>query len=269
MANFEDWQKYLDSQIQEAHHRRKAVHSAPDEEPQKGEKGDKVLQDVRSVLMRDEKENKSEDVKKEQGSGSEGKKFDEASLDKTPFPLRFVNPSTIILQKDKQSQQELTGKPKREERIAYIEDPVVLLTQKDKKLHGEHKKEHAANNVLENLYPNRQIELPLEGLPPEKESKFHNFIEKRERLLRNLLDPKITLSEGAMILAAPKETVLQFVDEKILPCHRTAGGQIYFKLSDVLAFLEQRQDILKVHPHEVEKILTEQDEFDLGHGKQS
>lgn len=261
MANFEDWQKYLDEQTQEVHRRRKALQITPDEEPPKT---DKVLQDVRSMLLGGEKEPKPEDAKAKQSTESGAElKIDESTLEKTPFPFRFANPSSIILQKDKSNVQ-ASERGKREEKIASIEDPVTLLTQKDKKSHGGHKKENAAPTILESLYPTRQIELPLEGLPPEKESKLHNFMEKRERLLRNLLDPKITLTEGAMILAVPKETVLQFVDEKLIPCHRMVGGHLYFNLSDVLAFLEQRQDILKVHPHEVEKILTEQEEFDFG-----
>lgn len=264
MANFEDWQKYVDEQTQEIQSRRKASQSVPKEDPQKT---DRALQDVRAMLLGGEKSQKTEDGKgKQSGDYSEEIKIDEAALEKSPYPLRFTNPASIILQKDKNHAQS-AKKAKREERIASIEDPVALLTQKDKKPRGETKNEHVVPSVLESIYPTRQIDLPLEGLPPEKKSKLHNFMEKRERLLRSLLDPKITLTESAMILAVPRETVLQFTDEKLLLCHRTASGQIYFKLAEVLAFLEERQDILKIHPHEVEKILTEQEDLDFGNNR--
>lgn len=256
MVRFEDWQKYLDEQIQEAHRRRKEQQSATEDE---APRPDPVMQDVRAVLLGGEKDVKKEKegAPPEQGSFSGG----DSGLEKTPFPFRFVNPSMIILQKDKGSEDHFH----KEEKVASIEDPVTILTQKDKKSRAVipvKESQIAPTHTLENLYTARQIELPLEGLPPEKETKLRSFMEKREHLLRGLLDPKITLEESALILAVPKETVLQFVDEKLISCHRSAGSHIYFKLSDVLSFLEDRQDILKIKPHEVEKILDEQDDLE-------
>lgn len=262
MVRFEDWQKYLDEQISDAHRRRKEQQSAPEDEALKP---DPVIQDVRAVLLGAEKDSKK--VKEEIPSPDSGESANvDSSIEKTPFPFRFANPAAIILQKDKGGEETA----RKDEKIAQIEDPVAILTQKDKKsrsVSGIKEPPSSPPGLLQNLYSPRQIELPLEGLPPEKETKVQSFMEKRERLLRGLLDPKITLTEAAMILAVPKETLLQFADEKLLPCHRSAGSHIYFKLSDVLAFLEDRRDILKINPHEIEKILTEQDEFEAGHGK--
>ncbi len=62
----------------------------------------------------------------------------------------------------------------------------------------------------------------------------------REEIIRRLLDPALTLHEAAAILSLSKATLRRYTDQGKLSCQRTAGGQRRFKLSDVLALLEQR-----------------------------
>lgn len=66
--------------------------------------------------------------------------------------------------------------------------------------------------------------------------------ETRDEIIRRLLDPELTLHETAAILSLSKATLRRYTDRGKLPCRRTAGGQRRFKLSDVLALLEQRDE---------------------------
>jgi len=70
------------------------------------------------------------------------------------------------------------------------------------------------------------------GRPPLTES--------RDAIIRRLLDPDLTLHEAAAILNLSKATLRRYTDQGKLMCQRTGGGQRRFKLSDVLALLEQR-----------------------------
>jgi excisionase family DNA binding protein len=70
------------------------------------------------------------------------------------------------------------------------------------------------------------------GRPPLTES--------RDAIIRRLLDPDLTLHEAASILNLSKATLRRYTDQGKLICQRTGGGQRRFKLSDVLALLEQR-----------------------------
>jgi len=64
--------------------------------------------------------------------------------------------------------------------------------------------------------------------------------ETREEIIRRLLDPELTLHEAAAVLSLSKATLRRYTDQGKLPCRRTAGGQRRFRLSDILALLEQR-----------------------------
>jgi len=64
--------------------------------------------------------------------------------------------------------------------------------------------------------------------------------ETREEIIRRLLDPELTLHEAAAVLNLSKATLRRYTDQGKLPCRRTAGGQRRFRLSDILALLEQR-----------------------------
>ena len=70
------------------------------------------------------------------------------------------------------------------------------------------------------------------GRPPLTES--------RDAIIRRVLDPDLTLHEAAAILNLSKATLRRYTDQGKLICQRTGGGQRRFKLSDVLALLEQR-----------------------------
>lgn len=64
--------------------------------------------------------------------------------------------------------------------------------------------------------------------------------ETREEIIRRLLDPELTLHEAAAVLNLSKATLRRYTDQGKLLCRRTAGGQRRFRLSDILALLEQR-----------------------------
>jgi excisionase family DNA binding protein len=64
--------------------------------------------------------------------------------------------------------------------------------------------------------------------------------ETRDEIIRRLLDPDLSLHEAAAILNLSKATLRRYTDQGKLPCRRTGGGQRRFKLSDVMALLEQR-----------------------------
>lgn len=66
--------------------------------------------------------------------------------------------------------------------------------------------------------------------------------ETRDEIIRRLLDPDLSLHEAAAILNLSKATLRRYTDQGKLQCRRTGGGQRRFKLSDVLALLEQRGD---------------------------
>lgn len=63
----------------------------------------------------------------------------------------------------------------------------------------------------------------------------------REHLIENLLDPVISLDEAAVILNVCKTTVRRYTNSGKLECLRTPGNQRRFRLSDVLAFLEDKE----------------------------
>jgi excisionase family DNA binding protein len=65
--------------------------------------------------------------------------------------------------------------------------------------------------------------------------------ETREEIIQRLLDPEVTLHEASAILNLSKATLRRYTDQGKLPCIRTAGGQRRFRLSDLLAFLEQKE----------------------------
>ncbi len=67
------------------------------------------------------------------------------------------------------------------------------------------------------------------------------FKESRQQLIERLLDPTLTLEETARVLGVVPTTVRRYTNRGVLPCYRTIGQQRRFRLSDVLAFLEQEQ----------------------------
>ncbi len=66
------------------------------------------------------------------------------------------------------------------------------------------------------------------------------FEETRPQLLSRLLDPSLTLEETARLLDVCPATVRRYTNRGQLPHTRTIGQQRRFRLSEVLAFLEQR-----------------------------
>lgn len=64
--------------------------------------------------------------------------------------------------------------------------------------------------------------------------------ESREEIIRRLLDPELTLHEAAAVLNLSKATIRRYTDQGKVPCLRTEGGQRRFRLSALLAFLDEQ-----------------------------
>jgi len=64
--------------------------------------------------------------------------------------------------------------------------------------------------------------------------------ESREELIARLTDPVLTLEETARLLGVCPATVRRYTDRGWLRCFRTKGNQRRFRLSDIVAFLEEQ-----------------------------
>jgi excisionase family DNA binding protein len=92
----------------------------------------------------------------------------------------------------------------------------------------------------------RHIQL-LVGMHPEPQEEVaqkyytRGFKETRAQLIERLLDPTLTLEDTARVLGVCPTTVRRYTNRGTLPCYRTIGQQRRFRLSDVLAFLEEQR----------------------------
>lgn len=90
----------------------------------------------------------------------------------------------------------------------------------------------------------RQRQLPMEVEEPEEEGEEaqpRRATETRQQLVQRLLDPTLTLREAALLIDVCPTTVRRYTDRGLLNCFRTPGNQRRFSLSDVLEFLERRE----------------------------
>ncbi len=94
----------------------------------------------------------------------------------------------------------------------------------------------------------RQRRLPIEieeadgAEAKEREKAGGRLTETREQLIQRLLDPTLTLQETATLLGVCTTTVRRYTNRGVLRCFRTPGNQRRFRLSDVLDFMEHRQE---------------------------
>lgn len=86
----------------------------------------------------------------------------------------------------------------------------------------------------------RAIETSSVGEREVARASYKTFKESREELIQRLVDPILTLEEVARILNVCPTTVRRYTNKGAIAHHRTAGNQRRFRLSDVLAFLEQQ-----------------------------
>lgn len=88
-----------------------------------------------------------------------------------------------------------------------------------------------------------QILVSMEEAQEEVAQKYYTrgFKESRRQLIERLLDPTLTLEDTARVLGVCPTTVRRYTNRGLLPHHRTVGQQRRFRLSDVLAFMEQQQ----------------------------
>ncbi|MDW8106638.1 MAG: helix-turn-helix domain-containing protein [Armatimonadota bacterium] len=64
--------------------------------------------------------------------------------------------------------------------------------------------------------------------------------ESREELIARLTDPVLTLEETARLLGVCPATIRRYTNRGWLRCFRTEGNQRRFRLSDIVAFLEEQ-----------------------------
>jgi excisionase family DNA binding protein len=118
-----------------------------------------------------------------------------------------------------------------------------------------------ARDVLQSLQPTqdvrtrlemvlaRQRRLPLEELGDTAARRGRRrVVETREQLVSRLLDPQLTLQETALLLGVCPTTVRRYTNRGILKCFRTPGNQRRFRLSDVLEFMERREQSEDLSP---------------------
>jgi len=67
------------------------------------------------------------------------------------------------------------------------------------------------------------------------------FKESRQALVERLLNPPLSLEDTARLLGVCPTTVRRYTERGLLNHYRTPGNQRRFRLSDVIAFLEARQ----------------------------
>lgn len=115
--------------------------------------------------------------------------------------------------------------------------PAEKLTQPQK---PPARKEAIAKAV--NLRKRLPANLNTESLHEREVAKasYKTFKESREELIQRLVDPILSLEEVARILNVCPTTVRRYTNRGALAHQRTAGNQRRFRLSDVLAFLEQQ-----------------------------
>ncbi len=90
----------------------------------------------------------------------------------------------------------------------------------------------------------RQKQLPIEIEEPveeEDEERPRRASETRQELVQRLLDPTLTLREASLLLDVCPTTVRRYTNRGLLNCFRTPGNQRRFHLSDVLEFMERRE----------------------------
>ena len=102
---------------------------------------------------------------------------------------------------------------------------------------------HTTRDRLEALLA-RQGKLPLEIAPEPKPApgESRRVMETRDELVERLLDPTLTLQETALLLGVCPTTVRRYTNRGALRCMRTPGNQRRFRLSDILEFMENREN---------------------------
>lgn len=89
----------------------------------------------------------------------------------------------------------------------------------------------------------KHVRLLIEMGDDEVTQKYYDrrFKESRRELVERLLNPSLTLEDTARLLGVCPTTVRRYTERGLLNHYRTPGNQRRFRLSDVIAFLEARQ----------------------------
>lgn len=110
----------------------------------------------------------------------------------------------------------------------------------------EQEVERAGENLRERFrqLQARQKQLPIDVEETAEEpeaSRPRRAGETREELVQRLLDPTLTLREAALLLDVCPATVRRYTNRGLLKCFRTPGNQRRFRLTDLLDFMERRE----------------------------
>ncbi len=77
---------------------------------------------------------------------------------------------------------------------------------------------------------------------PSRATRQRYAKETRAQMMERLTNPLLSLHEAGVILNVCASTLRRYTDSGILPHERTAGGQRRFRLNDVLALLDEREE---------------------------
>lgn len=229
MGNLQEWRKYIDKEIEEA---KKKVNKVNKEDKILDTKKESKERVVESVPIQIEKKEKAK-----------------------PSYEPFLKTEEILLKKDRIRKQKQLEKIEQD----IILNPAEILAQKDKKIEEEKVEEKIE---LQKFEKPEQAKLPLGDIEKivsmDKGKVTKELFQKRQELIKRLLDPQLNLSEVALLLNIHKNTVRRYADNNIIPNFRTIGGRRIFKFSDVLEFLEKRgrgtEDEIKEIEDEVKEI---------------
>lgn len=135
-------------------------------------------------------------------------------------------------------QSQAQGEPEQAESTDRAREEVLASLQEELDRAGQ-----SMQQRLEQIQA-RQRQLPIEveePEPEEDEDREKPASETRQELVKRLLDPVLTLREAALLLEVCPTTVRRYTNRGLLNCFRTPGNQRRFHLSDVLEFMERRE----------------------------
>lgn len=223
MRSLQEWRRHIDRQIEEVTYKK-----APRVEERKEKKEERGQR-------RDSPQKAEKTMDRGLGTMDEEKKTEAKERKREVITESTLSPAEILSQKDK-GHRPPTREKEKEERPELLSDLAQILSQKDKKARSKEEIK------LPTIKQPEQAELPLPDLlKVEGEKIDKSLFEKRQELIKRLLDPQINLEETALLLNVCKSTVRHYTDSNLLPHVRTIGGQRRFRFSDILAFLEKRE----------------------------
>jgi len=238
MRSLQEWRRHIDRQIEETTYKKaprvEGRRQKTEDRGQKTGRGDSLESLKQSRRQKTEdREQKTED--RGQKTEDRGQRTEAEERKREAITESTLSPAEILSQKDK-GHRPPTREKEKEERPEFLADLTQILSQKDKKAKSKEEIK------LPTIKQPEQTELPLPDLLKVEGGKIDkSLFDKRQELIKQLLDPQVNLEEAALLLNVCKSTVRHYTDSNLLPHIRTIGGQRRFRFSDILVFLEKRE----------------------------